>query len=495
MGFIFPAFAAMAVSCSDTGQPQRPNILLIVADDLGMGDVNAYAPYDCAAPGRETISTPNIDSLAHGGILFLNGYSTSATSTPSRYAMFTGMYPWKNPQAKILNGDAPLLIPVDIPTLPKMLQAEGYTTGAIGKWHLGMGDGDTDWNRHISPDANTVGFDYTCLIAATNDRVPTVYVENGLVENLDPSDPIQISYSGNFSGEPTAVTNPELVKMRHDPRQGHDNTIVNGIPRIGFMKGGHKARWVDEEMADYFAAKTRKFIDSCSVSGEPFFLYYGLHEPHVPRAPHPRFAGSTGLGPRGDAVAEADWCVGEIIRYLSVKGLLENTLVIFTSDNGPVINDGYLDGADANWQLSPMLASTGLKLERGAVYGSRYLVATGMTADDVALGLPTFELQLLDKEGRILRHWPVEMRDAGRLTLPRTVVAVAADGKTVSVRRVETPESPLTYSIMRNNLYTLGDKNSSQSYGEDTPLRLADEDVLVMDVNPEWRAFDAVIFN
>ena len=157
--------------------------------------------------------------------------------------------------------------------------------------------------------------------------------------------------------------------------------------------------------------------------------------------------------------------------------------------------DGYLDGADANWQLSPMLASTGLKLERGAVYGSRYLVATGMTADDVALGLPTFELQLLDKEGRILRHWPVEMRDAGRLTLPRTVVAVAADGKTVSVRRVETPESPLTYSIMRNNLYTLGDKNSSQSYGEDTPLRLADEDVLVMDVNPEWRAFDAVIFN
>ena len=159
MGFIFPAFAAMAVSCSDTGQPQRPNILLIVADDLGMGDVNAYAPYDCAAPGRETISTPNIDSLAHGGILFLNGYSTSATSTPSRYAMFTGMYPWKNPQAKILNGDAPLLIPVDIPTLPKMLQAEGYTTGAIGKWHLGMGDGGTDWNRHISPDANTVGFD------------------------------------------------------------------------------------------------------------------------------------------------------------------------------------------------------------------------------------------------------------------------------------------------------------------------------------------------
>lgn len=346
LGIIIPPITAALASCTGAVQTERPNILLIVADDLGMGDVNAYAPYNCLDPGRKTIDTPNIDSLAHGGIMFCNGYATSATSTPSRYAMFTGMYPWKNPQAKILNGDAPLLIPTDIPTLPKMLQAEGYTTGAIGKWHLGMGDGNTDWNKPIVPSANTVGFDYTCVIAATNDRVPTVYVENGLVENLDPSDPIMISYSENFEGEPTALTNPEMIKMPHDPRQGHDDSIVNGIPRIGFMKGGKKARWVDEEMADYFAAKTKKFIDSCTVSGSPFFLYYGLHEPHVPRAPHHRFAGSTTMGPRGDAIVEADWCVGEIIRYLDSKGLLENTLVIFTSDNGPVINDGYMDKAE-----------------------------------------------------------------------------------------------------------------------------------------------------
>lgn len=324
------------VSCgggAEKGQAQRPNILLIVADDLGIGDIGAYNP---------TVRfTPNIDSLAGAGVRFTNAYATSATSTPSRYGMLTGMYPWKNPDARILDGDAPLLIPTDIPTLPKMMQGAGYHTAAIGKWHLGMGDGKVDWNRQITPSGNTVGFDYTCLIAATNDRVPTVYVENGLVEGLDPEDPIYVDYVNNFDGEPTALTNPEMLRMTW--HHGHNNSIVNGIPRIGFMKGGAKACWVDEEMADYFVDKVKKYVDSCG--DEPFFLYYGLHEPHVPRAPHQRFAGVTGLGPRGDVIAEADWCVGEILSYLRHKGLLENTLVIFTSDNGPVLNDGYNDGA------------------------------------------------------------------------------------------------------------------------------------------------------
>ena len=156
---------ALAASCSEHPQePTRPNILLIVADDLGMGDLGCY--------GATAIHTPNIDSLATRGVRFENGYATSATSTPSRYAMFTGLYPWRNADAKILPGDAPLLIPTDIPTLPKMMQAAGYNTAAIGKWHLGMGDGNVDWNREITPSANTVGFDYTNLIAATNDRVP-----------------------------------------------------------------------------------------------------------------------------------------------------------------------------------------------------------------------------------------------------------------------------------------------------------------------------------
>lgn len=331
--YLIPSLAVC--SCSAGTGIQKPNVIIILADDLGYGDVSAY--------GSKTISTPNIDRLADEGVRFDNGYATSATSTPSRYALMTGMYPWKNSDAKILEGDAPLIIGEDQFTLPKMMQELGYVTGAIGKWHLGMGNGNVDWNSTVRPGAREVGFDYSYIIAATNDRVPTVYVENGLVEGLDPDDPIYVDYEKNFEGEPTALTNPEMLKMNWSV--GHNYSIVNGIPRIGYMKGGQKARWVDEEMADYFVAKVKAWADTIDT-GKPFFLYYGLHEPHVPRAPHQRFVGSTTLGPRGDAVAEADWCVGEVLAYFEEKGLMDNTIVIFTSDNGPVLNDGYDDKAE-----------------------------------------------------------------------------------------------------------------------------------------------------
>lgn len=312
---------------------EKPNVIVILADDLGFGDVSAY--------GSATIHTPHIDKLANEGVCFTNGYATSATSTPSRYALMTGMYPWKNKDAKILPGDAPLIIDEHQFTLPKMMQSAGYTTGAIGKWHLGMGNGNVNWNEVVKPGAKEIGFDYSCLIAATNDRVPTVYVEDGKVVGLDPDDPIEVSYEKNFEGEPTALSNPELLKMEW--AHGHNNSIVNGIPRIGYMKGGKAARWVDEDMADYFVGKVKDFVSG--HKDEPFFLYYGLHQPHVPRAPHSRFAGTTTMGPRGDAIIEADWCVGELIAHLEKGGLLENTMIIFSSDNGPVLNDGYKDGA------------------------------------------------------------------------------------------------------------------------------------------------------
>lgn len=322
-----------AVNAIAQNHSERPNIVLIVADDLGFGDVSAY--------GQKTIQTPNIDRLARGGVSFTDGHATSATSTPSRFGLFTGMYPWRNKDAKILPGDAPLLIPEDMPTMPRMFQLAGYTTAAIGKWHLGMGRGKIDWNRRIVPSANAVGFNYTNVIAATVDRVPTVYVKNGLVEGLDPDDPIYVDYEHNFEGEPTALTNPELVKMQWS--HGHNNTVVNGIPRIGFMKGGQKARWDDTTMAQYLSDEVKNFI--ADNSGRPFFLYYGLHEPHVPRVPMSMFKGSTALGPRGDVVVETDWCVGEVMTALEKNNLLENTIVIFTSDNGPVLDDGYDDGA------------------------------------------------------------------------------------------------------------------------------------------------------
>ncbi len=323
---------ALPVMAQKTAQ-QRPNVVLIVADDMGYGDVSAY--------GQTSISTPNIDRLALGGVCFTDGHATSATSTPSRYGMFTGMYPWKNADAKILPGDAPLLIPESQFTMPRMFQHAGYKTAAIGKWHLGMGYGKIDWNKQITPAANVVGFDYTNVIAATVDRVPTVYVRNGLVVGLDPNDPIEIDYDNPFPGEPTALTNPELVKMQWS--HGHHDTVVNGIPRIGFMKGGKRAHWDDATMAQYLVDEVKTFINE--NADEPFFLYYGLHEPHVPRTAMSQFAGTTPLGPRGDVVVEADWCVGEVMKALEEKGILENTIIIYTSDNGPVLDDGYVDGA------------------------------------------------------------------------------------------------------------------------------------------------------
>ncbi|WP_288241886.1 arylsulfatase [uncultured Bacteroides sp.] len=312
---------------------QKPNVIVILADDLGYGDVSAY--------GSGTIHTPNIDLLAKEGVCFTNAYATSATSTPSRYALMTGMYPWKNKDAKILPGDAPLLIKEDQFTIARMMQQSGYTTAAIGKWHLGMGNGNVDWNETVRPGANEIGYDYSCLIAATNDRVPTVYVENGNVVGLDKNDPIEVDYEKNFEGEPTALTHPEMLRMHW--AHGHNNSIVNGIPRIGYMKGGKSALWKDEDMADYFIGKVKNFL--AENKKRPFFLYYGLHQPHVPRTPNPRFVGASGMGPRGDAIVEADWCVGELYAELDKLGLLENTLIIFSSDNGPVLNDGYKDMA------------------------------------------------------------------------------------------------------------------------------------------------------
>ncbi|TWV12689.1 sulfatase-like hydrolase/transferase [Bacteroidaceae bacterium HV4-6-C5C] len=331
LSYLISAFSL--VSCATQQVEEKPNVIVILADDLGFGDVSAY--------GSNTIHTPNIDSLANGGVCFTNGYATSATSTPSRYALMTGMYPWKNKNAKILPGDAPLIIDENQYTLPKMMHGRGYITGAIGKWHLGMGSGNVDWNNTVKPGAREIGFDYSCLIAATNDRVPTVYVENGDVVGRDSLDPIEVSYEKNFQGEPTAISNPEMLKMTW--AHGHNNSIVNGIPRIGYMKGGQKARWKDEDMADYFVGKVKNFITQHKDSA--FFLYYGLHEPHVPRAPHQRFVGKTTMGPRGDAIMEADWCVGELLAHLRKEGVLEKTLIIFSSDNGPVLNDGYKDGA------------------------------------------------------------------------------------------------------------------------------------------------------
>ncbi|MEQ8548706.1 MAG: arylsulfatase [Cyclobacteriaceae bacterium] len=334
---VFVAFFILliGISCGPSEQEKevvkQPNIIIIYADDLGYGDVSFN--------GATEIKTTNLDKLANAGVRFTNGYATSATCTPSRYALLTGQYPWRRKEAKILPGTAPLIINTDQLTLPGMLKANGYQTAVIGKWHLGLGDGSVNWNESISPGPNEVGFDYSYILAATQDRVPTVYIEDGNVVGLDPSDPIEVSYKANFAGQPTGLKNPELLDMTW--HHGHNGTIVNGIPRIGFMKGGESAKWNDEDMADTFLDGVKAYIKS--KKEQPFFLYYALQQPHVPRTPHPRFKGKSGMGPRGDAILEADWCIGELIKVLEEEQLLENTLIIFSSDNGAVLNDGYHD--------------------------------------------------------------------------------------------------------------------------------------------------------
>lgn len=338
--FVFPiALPLLGLSpalSQQRGTTASPNVIIIYTDDLGYGDLSCY--------GATKIFTPNIDKLASEGIRFTNGHSTSATCTPSRYALLTGEYPWRRKGVAILPGDAALVISTDKTTLPLLFKKAGYKTGIVGKWHLGLGNTvEKNWNAEIRPGPNETGFDYSFIFPATADRVPTVFMENRRVIALDSLDPILVSYNKRVGKDPTGNDYPELLKMRSSRNHGHDNTIVNGIGRIGYMSGGRKARWTDEEMPLTFLAKAKEFIEE--NKHRQFFLYYSLTEPHVPRMPSTMFRGKSDLGYRGDAILQIDWTVGEIMKQLVCLGLSEDTMVIFTSDNGPVLDDGYEDEA------------------------------------------------------------------------------------------------------------------------------------------------------
>ncbi len=324
-------FLSLAVSVAFAAD--KPNVVLLYADDLGYGDVSCY--------GSKTIATPHIDQLAAEGLRFTDGHCAAATCTPSRFAMLTGEYAFRQKGTGVLPGDAKLIIPPGRATLASVFKGAGYQTGVIGKWHLGLGDGALDWNGAIKPGPLEIGFDHCFIMAATGDRVPCVFVKDHQIVGLDPADPIQVSYKQPFSGEPTGKANPELLRMH--PSHGHDMALINGISRIGYMQGGKAALWKDEDMADTFTGQAVKFIEA-SKDG-PFFLYFAAHDPHVPRVPHQRFVGKSGMGPRGDAILQFDDSVGTILAALDRLGLKDNTLVLLSSDNGPVVDDGYQDEA------------------------------------------------------------------------------------------------------------------------------------------------------
>lgn len=336
---------------------RKPNIVIMYVDDLGFGDLGCY--------GAEDIKTPNLDALAESGLRFTEAYSTSPVCTPARYSLMTGLYPSRREGVHILPGDAKCLIELDNYTLPKMLKDNGYHTGIVGKWHLGLSDGEKpiDWNRPVHHTPLDVGFDECFIFPATADRVPCVYFDGRNVVNLDPNDPIEVSYADEnpFPEMPTGREHPELLKMQAS--HGHDMAIVNGVGRIGYMRGGKAALWKDEDLAETFLGRAKDFV--VEHKDEPFFLYYALHQPHVPRLPSAKFVGATGLGPRGDVIAEMDWCVGELMNTLKENGLLEDTIIVFSSDNGPVLDDGYQDRAyDLNHEHRPTGPLRGGKYSR-----------------------------------------------------------------------------------------------------------------------------------
>ncbi|WP_445116499.1 sulfatase-like hydrolase/transferase [Acinetobacter sp. WZC-1] len=321
----------------------KPNIVLILVDDLGYGELGSYN-------SKQNIPTPNLDTLAEEGVRFTDAYATAATCTASRFSLLTGTYAWRQAGTNVASGEASAIIQPHTTTLPSLLKKAGYTTGIVGKWHLGLGTKEEgpQWNGFLSPGPLEVGFDYAYIMPSTNDRVPTVYVENHQVANLDANDPITISYKSRLRGDTLDyqdyIEQGKTNQLRQLPSDsGHKGTVINGVPRIGYMTGGNSARWSDDTMTDNFLQKSNDFIQN--NKSKPFFLGFSSQDVHVPRLVDERFAGKSGYGARGDSLLRLDWTVGQIKQILADHKVLDNTIIIFTSDNGSVLDDGYTDQA------------------------------------------------------------------------------------------------------------------------------------------------------
>ena len=325
---------ALAVCQRAPETSSRPNIIFILADDLGYGDLSSY--------GATAIQTPNIDRLAEEGVRFTDAHSPSSVCTPTRYGLLTGRYCWRTWLTRsALSSDAPLLIEGNQPTVASVLRSAGYHTAHIGKWHLGFGreddyaqdregqgepnswrsrKGGPDWNGELQPGPLEVGFDYYYGIPIVNSYPPYVFVEDHRVAGLDPDDPIG------------------RMESRY----------------LGEMEGGKAARWNDNELALELTARTVSHLEELAQQEQPFFLYYAPHQPHRPFTPNARFKGGSQFGVYGDFIEELDWSVGEVLGALDRLELADDTLVIFSSDNGGLVNPassaaqrgaGYGDGS------------------------------------------------------------------------------------------------------------------------------------------------------
>jgi arylsulfatase A len=358
---LFLLLSTFSAVCVTGFAAEQPNIIVIMADDLGYGDVGCY--------GATELETPNIERLAAQGLRFTSGYCSASTCTPTRFSFLTGKYAFRQPGAGIAPPNATALIQPGTPTIASLLKQAGYATAVVGKWHLGLGKGaGPDWNGELKPGPLEIGFDHCFLLPTTNDRVPSVYVENHLVRNLDPADPLWVGDKKPSPDHPTAKDPDVRAKLKMNWSRGHNGAVHNGIGRIGFFTGGQSARWRDEDLADEWVKQSVAWIEK--QKDDPFFLFFSSHDIHVPRMPHERFQGKTKLGYRGDAIVQLDWCVGELVKTLDRLGLTEKTLIVFCSDNGPVLDDGYQDGA---------VTKLGAHKPAGPYRGGKYTIYEGGT--------------------------------------------------------------------------------------------------------------------
>jgi arylsulfatase A-like enzyme len=298
---------------------QRPNVVFIYVDDLGYGDVGCY--------GATHVRTPNIDRLAREGLRFTDAHAPSAVCTPSRYGLLTGSYPFRADLWGPHPFNAPLCIPTDRYTIPRLFRDRGYATACVGKWHLGFREAPHDYNQPLEPGPLELGFDWYYGIPQVTSGPPFVYVEDHRVVGYDPDDPFVLGILPETT--PYAEKNPQ--------------------PKIGGARAAH-AIYRDELIATTLTEKATGWIRQHSDG--PFFLYFPTTNIHHPFTPHPRFRGRSDCGRYGDFIQELDWIVGEVLGALEQEGVLDATLVVFASDNGGMFNDGGKDAWAAGHHLN-----------------------------------------------------------------------------------------------------------------------------------------------
>ena len=315
----FGAIAILTLTASLSVAADPPNVVVIFADDLGYGDLGCY--------GATKVKTPNLDRLAAEGRRFVDAHSASAVCTPSRYALLTGEYPHRRNLSKPVFLKTGLVVDTNQQTIATVMKDAGYATACIGKWHLGFGQAAPDWNGELKPGPLELGFDYYFGVPVVNSHPPFVYVENHRVVGLVPDDPFVFGKQAN-----TRVF-PEKM----------------GMTQIGGADAAH-ALYDDEAVGTTLAGKA---VDWLKARGKkPFFLYLATTNIHHPFTPAPRFQGTSQCGPYGDFIHELDWITGEVMSTLEKQGVADNTLVIFTSDNGGMFNVGGQNAWDDGHRLN-----------------------------------------------------------------------------------------------------------------------------------------------